>query len=82
MALQATVPSPKLTIQLEELNEEDQQLKTELEMLVSRLKVMHSANSLGWGLGLKLPMNRNPIPPSIYLPSMPSRTLSKPLHHP
>ena len=29
-----------LTLHLEELNEEDQQLKTELEMLVSRLQVI------------------------------------------
>ena len=31
----------------EELNEEDQQLKTELEMLVSRLKVLDTASSMG-----------------------------------
>ncbi len=37
------MPWFKLTLRSEELNEEDQQLKTELEMLVSRLQVTQTS---------------------------------------
>ena len=48
MRPKAMVPWLGLTIRSEELNEEDQQLKSELEMLVSRLKVQNIASSMDW----------------------------------
>ena len=44
-SLQPMVSRLILTLRLEELSEEDQQLKTELEMLVSRLKVPNTMSS-------------------------------------
>ena len=44
---QSTSTSANDEDRLEELNEEDQNLKNELEMLVSRLKVALTTRSLG-----------------------------------
>ena len=65
---------------VEELSEEDQQLKTELEMLVSRLKVESPASETPQ-LSSYIPPTRNQMPVSTYLRWMQSKILSKHRHH-
>lgn len=64
---------------VEELNEEDQQLKTELEMLVSRLKVESLLLAQIFNLAY-ICLNRNQISVSTYLRWMQSKILSKHRH--
>lgn len=59
---------------IEELNEEDQQLKNELEMLVARLKVFGLRVSPPIMLTLTKFGCRNLTRVCIYLPLMPLRT--------
>lgn len=65
---------------VEELNEEDQQLKTELEMLVSRLKVESYLPAQLFNVAY-ICLNRNQISVSTYLHWMQSKILSKHRHH-
>lgn len=65
---------------VEELNEEDQQLKTELEMLVSRLKVKSPLPAQLFNSAY-ICLNRNQISASTYLRWMQSKILSKHRHH-
>lgn len=69
----------------DELSEEDQQLKDELEMLVDRLKVRQIPD---WSLMLEMTLvlttdhDRSRIPPFTDLLWTPSKTLLRPQHPP
>lgn len=69
----------------DELSEEDQQLKDELEMLVERLKVRqipYPSFMLAMTLVLTTAHDRSRIPPFTDLLWTPSRTSLKPQHPP
>ena len=64
-----------LDVAVEELNEEDQNLKSELEMLVARLHVCTFNDRLSSQVVLIKSLYRNPTAISIFLHSTPSKIL-------